>query len=96
MAKRRSKISNTRIMSKTIRLTESGMVSLIKRIINEQYDSEKLYSRAYVVDRLYGAPRELRRYIKNLPHIDCVDNKGNKHVCTTIPEVIHVYLSGRY
>jgi hypothetical protein len=83
-------------MSKTIKLTESEMVSLIKRIINEQYDSEKLYSREYIVDRLYGAPRELRRYIKNLPHIDCTDNKGNKHICTTIPEVIHVYLSGRY
>ena len=67
-------------MSKTIKLTESEMVSLIKRIINEQYDSEKLYSRAYIVDRLYGAPRELRRYIKNLPHIDCTDNKGNKQV----------------
>jgi hypothetical protein len=83
-------------MSKVLRLTESEMVSLIERIINEQYNSEKLYSRAYVVDRLHGAPRELRRYIKDLPHIDCTDNKGNKHVCTKIPEVIHVYLSGRY
>jgi len=61
-------------MSKTIRLTESEMVTLI-----EQF-----------------APKELKRYIKNLPHIDCTDNKGNKHICTTIPEVIHVYLSGRY
>ena len=83
-------------MSKKIRLTESEMVTLIERIIKEQYDSKKLYSRAYVVDRLHDAPRELRRYVKDLPHIDCVDNKGNKHVCTTIPEVIHVYLSGRY
>ena len=83
-------------MSKTIRLTESEMVTLIERIIKEQYDSNKLYSRWYIVDRLQFAPKELKKYIKNLPYIDCTDNKGNKHVCTTIPEVIHVYLSGRY
>ena len=83
-------------MSKKIRLTESEMVSLIERIVNEQYNSEKLYSRAYVVNRLHNAPRELKRYIKDLPIIDCVDGEGNKHVCTKIPEVIHVYLSGRY
>ena len=83
-------------MSKKIRLTESEMVSLIERIIKEQYDSKKLYSRWYVIDRLQNAPRELKKYIKELPHIDCTDSKGNKHVCTTIPEVIHVFLSGRY
>ena len=72
------------------------MVSLIERIIKEQYDSEKLYSREYIVDRLYGAPRELRRYIKNLPHIDCVDGSGNPHTCTKVPEVVHVFLQGMY
>ena len=38
----------------------------------------------------------LRKYIKTLPEIDCYDDKGNKKVCTTIPEVIYVYLTGRY
>jgi len=83
-------------MSKKIRLTESEMVSLIERIINEQYDTNKLYSREYIVNRLNNGPRELKKYIKKLPHIDCTDGQGNKHVCTTIPEVIHVFLSGRY
>jgi hypothetical protein len=83
-------------MSKTIRLTESGMVSLIKRIINEQYDSEKLYSRAYIVDRLYGAPRELKQISRKLPNIPCENDKGVRTICTKIPETIHVYLTGRY
>jgi hypothetical protein len=83
-------------MKRKLILTESEMVSLIKKIISEQYDTDKLYSRNYVIDRLNNAPLRLRKYIKTLPHIDCVDNKGNKHVCTTIPEVIYVYLTGRY
>ena len=37
-------------MSKKIRLTESEMVSLIERIINEQYNTNKLYSREYLVN----------------------------------------------
>lgn len=83
-------------MSKVLKLTESEMISLVEKIIKEQHDSKKLYSREYVVNRLKNGPRELKKYIKELPHIDCTDGQGNKHVCTTIPEVIHVFLSGRY
>ena len=83
-------------MGKKITLKESELVSLIERIINEQYNPDKLYNRWYIVDRLNNAPLRLRKYIKTLPEIDCYDDKGNKKVCTTIPEVIHVYLSGRY
>lgn len=83
-------------MSKILRLTESEMVTLIERIIKEQYNPNKLYSREYVVNRLKRGPRELREYIKKLPHIDCTDGQGNQHVCTTVPEVIHVFLTGGY
>jgi hypothetical protein len=83
-------------MKRKLILTESEMVSLVKKIISEQYDADKLYSRNYVIDRLYNGPRELRKYVKGLPHIDCYDSKGSKHVCTKIPEVIYVYLTGRY
>jgi hypothetical protein len=83
-------------MGKKITLRESELVSLIERIISEQYNPDKLYSRWYIVDRLNNAPLRLRKYIKTLPEIDCYDDKGNKKVCTTIPEVIYVYLTGRY
>ena len=83
-------------MSKVVRLTESEMVSFIKNIIKESFDSKKLYSRDYVVHRLKNGPRELREYIKKLPYIDCTDNQGNQHVCTTVPEVVYIYLSGKY
>lgn len=83
-------------MGKKITLKESELVSLIERIINEQYNPDKLYNRWYIVDRLNNAPLRLRKYIKTLPEIDCYDDKGEKKVCTTIPEVIYVYLTGRY
>ena len=83
--------------SKVLRLTESEMISLIERIIEEQYfDSEKLYSRDYIISRLERGPKELKKFIKHLPYIECADKDGNSHVCTKIPEVIHVFLKGRY
>ena len=89
-------IESNSIMKKTIKLSEAEMVSLIKNIIKEEYNVNKLYSRKYVVFQLKKGPRELKKFIKDLPHIDCVDGEGNPHICTTIPEVVHVFLQGKY
>ena len=83
-------------MKRTIKLRESEMVSLIKQVLSEEYNPEKLYSRNYVVFKLRQGPRELKRFIKDLPHIDCVDGSGNPHTCTKVPEVVHVFLQGMY
>jgi hypothetical protein len=83
-------------MKRKLILTESEMVSLIKKIISEQYEPDKLYPRWYIVDMLNKGPRELRKYVKGLSHIECYDSNDKKHICTKIPEVIYVYLSGRY
>ena len=83
--------------SKTLRLTESELIILVERIINEQiFDSQKLYSREYIVNKLTHGPRELKKIIKDLPYLKCYNNKGELHVCTKIPEVVFVYLTGRY
>ena len=44
----------------------------------------------------YIAPKPIRDIVEKLPYIDCVDSQGNPATCTKIPEVIHVYLTGRY
>jgi hypothetical protein len=64
--------------------------------ITEQFNREQLYRREDVIRMLIGAPVELRRLIKKLPSIDCENDRGEKTICTKIPETIHVYLTGRY
>jgi hypothetical protein len=76
----------------------------IKGIIKEYYDRDKLYHRESVVRRLmsknnkgfFNAPKQIRDIVKDLPYLECYDSDGNKQICTKIPEVLYVYLSGRY
>lgn len=70
--------------------------SQYKNLILEYYDSEKLYSKDYVVDRLKNGPKELKKYIKTLPSLEYQDNEGNVKIFTKVPEVVYVFLSGNY
>lgn len=73
-------------------ISESQYSSLIK----EHYDSDRLYPRENVINRLKKAPRELRKFVKDLPSIPCTDGQGNETVCTKIPEVVYIYFTGKY
>lgn len=77
-------------MKKVIKLTESDLNKIVKKIINESYDPDRLYDRNKVVSSLKNGPPMVRKFIKNLPIIEC-DNK----ICTKIPEFLYVYLSGK-
>ena len=85
-------------MSKKITLKESELISLISKVINEEYyNSDKLYNRDYIVAKLSRGPRELKKYVKTLPFIPGTNNNtGQEDICTKIPQVIHVYLTGNY
>lgn len=79
-------------MDMKIRISEQQY----KTIIKEYYDGDRLYDRSSVIERLRKGPKELRKYIKLLPEIECQDSEGNKNICTRVPEVVYVYLSGNY
>ena len=70
--------------------------SQYKNLVLEYYDADKLYSRDYVIDKLKRGPKELRKYVNSLPSISCSDSQGNERICTKVPEVIYVFLSGNY
>jgi hypothetical protein len=69
--------------------------SQYKTLVTEYYDKDKLYDRERIVDRLRSS-RHMREYIKKLPHIEVVDDKGNVKIATKIPEVVYVFLYGNY
>lgn len=73
-----------------------GLVSLIKKVLNEQYNSNTLYPKEYIESMMRRAPSELKKIAKNLKPIPCINEKGEKNMCFRIPEVLHVYFTGRY
>lgn len=80
------------------------MKNIIKKLVKENlnnlmvegYDSEKLYSRDYVVNILKRGPGYMRKFIKSLPSIECEDANGSKKICTKIPEVIYNLINNNF
>jgi hypothetical protein len=69
---------------------------LIKKVLREEYNRELLYPVEQVYMMTKTAPVELKRIVKKLEPIDCVNNSGEKRSCFRIPEVLYVYFTGRY
>jgi len=78
----------TRIPKRKLKIEES--------VLNEQFDSDRLFPKDYILRVLKTAPRELKYIKKQLQDIPCSNDKGEQSVCTKIPEILHVYLTGRY
>lgn len=75
-------------------ITENQYNRLIE---NENYwDSEKLYEREKIVERLKKGPKYIKEYIKKLPYIPVQNEKGDVKMATRIPQTIHEYLFGNF
>ena len=75
-----------------IMLTESQYT----RLIESDWDREKLYDREKVVEALRKGPKYIREYIKKLPHIPVENEKGEVRIATRIPQTIHQYIFGNF
>jgi len=76
-----------------IKITEN---QLNKIITESYYDSDKLYSKQYIENVTRNASRDIKNVVKGLEVIGCTDKNGNMTQCVKIPEVLFVYISGRY
>jgi len=76
-----------------IKITEN---QLNKIITESYYDSDKLYSKQYIENVTRNASRDIKNLVKGLEVIGCTDRYGNMTQCVRIPEVLFVYISGRY
>lgn len=68
----------------------------LKLIEESYYDSNKLYSKQYIDNVTRNAPRDIKNIVNSLEIIGCIDGSGNLSQCVRIPEVLFVYVSGRY
>jgi hypothetical protein len=59
--------------------------------LNEEYDSEKLYAKSYVDERMKKAPKYIKKYLTNLK---IVEKDGKPFV--KIPQVLYQYLKGNH
>ena len=73
-------------------LTESQYT----RLIESDWDREKLYDREKIIEALRKGPKYIREYIKKLPHIPMENEKGEVKIATRIPQTIHEYLFGNF
>jgi hypothetical protein len=75
-------------MKKIIKLKESDLTNIIKRVIseqNDQYDPDRLYKLASTIRRIERSSKFLHKYIKKLPKLK---KEGSDEVWTKIPQVV--------
>lgn len=78
---------------KKIKITETQY----KTLINESfYDSNKLYNKQYIENITANAPKEIKNLVRSLTVVGCEDKQGNFTQCVRIPEVLFVYIKGKY
>ena len=75
-------------MKKVIKLTESDLVNIVKRVIseqNDQYNPDRLYRLNSTIKRIERGPKFIHKYIKKLPKLK---KEGSDDVWTKIPQVV--------
>ena len=89
-----------------IKITESELVKIIKRVIEsdeninqtqqQETDEYRVYQKEFVNKSLKGAPAHLRQTLKKLPTFTCKNYKNEDVDCVKITDSIYTYLTGRY
>jgi hypothetical protein len=73
------------------------MIKLTDLVNESYYDSNKLYSKEYIDNLTKNAPRNIKDIVKKLEVMTCINNNTKQQLlCVQIPEVLFVYISGRY
>lgn len=73
-----------------------SLIPIVKKILSEQYDSERIYDKNLLMKKLSSAPRHIKEIASKLREFSCSATPGEKKTCVRVPEVIFVYLTGRY
>ena len=74
-------------------ISESQYNRLIE---SDDWNSEKLYDREKIVERLKKGPKYMHEHIKKLPYIPVQDERGNVIIATKIPQTVYQFLKGHF
>lgn len=78
---------------KKVIITEKQLRGIIEE---SYYDSQKLYSKEHIENVTRSAPSNIKNIVRGLEVLGCTDRDGNTTQCVRIPEVLFVYITGRY
>lgn len=75
-------------MKKIIKLNETDLTEIVKRVISEQNDNfnpDRLYRKESMIGRIKRGPKFIHKYIKTLSNLK---KEGSDDVWTKIPQVV--------
>ena len=65
-------------------------------LVFKHYDYQKLYRKEHIENVTRTAPSNIKNIVRGLEVFGCTDRDGNTTQCVRIPEVLFVYITGRY
>jgi len=85
-------------------VTEETLSRLIRNIIAEQYDPDKLFARDYIMAKVWRrdkkkrfvAPKVVRDAAKGIIAVKQPNDLGKEIAFVKIPQIIYTYIFGRY
>ena len=86
-------------------LSEEKLSTLIRNVLLEQYDPDKLYARDYIMAKVwrrdnktkrFTAPKVIRDAAKDIKAVKELNPDGKEIAFVKIPQVIYTYIFGRY
>lgn len=76
-------------MKKVIRLTETDLINIVKRVISEEehYNPDQMYRLSSAIARIQRSRNKfIHKYIKTLPKLK---KEGSDEVWTKVPQVVY-------
>lgn len=69
-----------------------SLKGLIKNLLKEIYEAEKLYPIEKIYSKLLNAPIEIKMLVRDLSPIPCKNQKGERKMCAKIPYQLYSFL----
>ena len=86
-------------------ITEERLSKLIRNVVKEQYEPDKLFARDFIMSRVWRRDKKTKRFIapkvvrdaaKGITAVKQPNDIGKETAFVKIPQIIYTYIFGRY